>query len=190
MLRILSLALLALAPLLGAPARNVFNVLDYGAHPDGSARSTAAFRAAIQAAKAAGGGTVHVPAGTYLTGPIELVSNLVFEIGAGATVRFPADRSELTYGKGRLEGVEGITPDPLIGGRNLENVTITGRGTLATENAAWVKLMNQPEARSSVGAHLARPGIEEARLRRGLQEGHAVPAAVLHPAHGEPQHPD
>ena len=37
----------------------VFNVLDYGAHNDGSAPATEAIRSAIQAAKAAGGGTVY-----------------------------------------------------------------------------------------------------------------------------------
>jgi hypothetical protein len=52
-----------------------FNGLDYGASKDGSANSTDAFGAAIQAAKAAGGGTVFIPAGNYLTGPIELVSD-------------------------------------------------------------------------------------------------------------------
>ena len=49
----------------------LFNVMDYGAHNDGSASATAAIRSAIQAAKAAGGGTVYVPAGNYKTGPIE-----------------------------------------------------------------------------------------------------------------------
>ena len=57
-------------------------MLDYGARPDG--------------------GTVFVSAGTYVTGPIELVSNLVLHIDA--TLRLPADPTELTYGKGRLEG--------------------------------------------------------------------------------------
>jgi polygalacturonase len=148
MTRISFLLLAALAPTFAAPTGTVFNVLDYGAKPDASARSTAAFRTAIQAAKVAGGGTVYVPAGTYLSGPIELVSNLTLYIDAGATVRFPADRSELTYGKGRLEGVEGITPDPLIGGRDLENITITGHGTLAADNDEWVKLMDHPDARA------------------------------------------
>jgi polygalacturonase len=124
----------------------VFNILDYGARNDGSASATAAIRAAIQAAKAAGGGTVYVPAGTYVTGPIELVSNLVFEIDAGAVLRFEASREGLTYTKGRFEGTECLTPVPLIGGHDLENVTIRGRGTITTDNAQWVNLMRQPDA--------------------------------------------
>jgi hypothetical protein len=37
-------------------------------------------------------------------------------------------------------------PVPLIGGRNLENVTITGRGALTSDNVEWLKLMPRTEA--------------------------------------------
>src|ERR1035441_1999012 len=85
-------------------SRTVFNILDYGAHNDGSAPATEAIRSAIQAAKASGGGTVYFPAGNYVTGPIELVSNLVLHIDAGATLRFPAAR--LPFAQGRMQGIE------------------------------------------------------------------------------------
>ena len=119
-----------------------FNIVDYGAHGDGSAPSTDAFRAAIQAAKAAGGGTVYVPAGQYTSGPIELVSNLILQLDAGATVRFPA--MKLPFTRGRWQGIEAITPQPLIGGRNLENVSIIGRGVLTTNQPDWAKIMGDP----------------------------------------------
>ena len=114
----------------------IFNILDYGARNDATAPATEAFRSAIQAVKAAGGGTVYVPAGNYVTGPIELVGNLVLHIEAGATVRFPVQR--LPYTPGRVHGIECLTPVPLIGAKNAENVTITGRGTLTTDNAGWL----------------------------------------------------
>src|ERR1035437_2444843 len=98
-------------------AAPVFNVLDYGAHNDGSAPATEAIRSAIQAAKAAGGGRVYFPAGKYVTGPIELVSNLVLHIEAGATLSFPAVK--LPFTKGRAQGIECLTPVPLIGGTNV-----------------------------------------------------------------------
>jgi polygalacturonase len=134
--------LLALLLSFGANARSAglfFNVLDYGAHNDGSASSTEAIRSAIQAAKSGGGGTVYFPAGNYVTGPIELVSDLTLDIDSGATLRFPATR--LPFTKGREQGIECLTPVPLIGGHNLHNVTITGRGVLTTDNAEWLKLM-------------------------------------------------
>ena len=133
----------------GASSAPVFNVLDYGARNDGSAPATDAIRKAIQAAHAAGGGTVYIPAGQYVSGPIELVSNLVLQIEAGAVVRFPAAR--LPYTKGRTQGIETIGPVPLIGGHDLENVTITGRGVITTDNAEWVKLMGGPTPRSDAG---------------------------------------
>jgi len=135
----LVLTLLVLVGLNASGAGLTFNVLDYGAHNDGSTNSAEAFRSAIQVAKAMGGGTVYVPAGNYVTGPIELVSDLVLHIDAGATLRFPA--AKLPFTKGRQQGVECLTPVPLIGGHDLHNVTITGRGLLTTDNAEWMKLM-------------------------------------------------
>ena len=116
-----------------------FNIADYGAPRNGAAPATDAIRSAIQAAKTAGGGTVFIPAGNYVSGPIELVSNLVLYIDAGATIRFPA--TKLPFTQGRQQSIEALTPVPLIGGRNLENVTITGRGVLTSDNAEWMKLM-------------------------------------------------
>jgi polygalacturonase len=115
-----------------------FNILDYGARNDGSTSATSAFRAAIQAAQKAGGGTVYVPAGNYVTGPIEMVSNLTLFFDAGAIVRFPAAVLPLT--PGRQQGIETLTPTPLIGGHDLENVAVIGHGVLTTNNADWMRL--------------------------------------------------
>jgi polygalacturonase len=115
-----------------------FNVLDYGAVNDSSKPATEGINAAIQAAKKAGGGIVYIPAGHYICGPIKLVSNLELYIEAGATLKFPAQN--LPYQWGRNQSVECLTPVPLIGGHDLENVTITGRGTITTSNAEWMKL--------------------------------------------------
>src|SRR5205085_401011 len=57
------------------PARD-FDLARYGAVGDGSTDCTTAFRDAIAACSAAGGGRVVVPAGRFLTGPIHLRSNV------------------------------------------------------------------------------------------------------------------
>src|SRR4051794_2697048 len=144
MQRFLLLLLLVSLSRAGEP---FFNVLDYGARKDGSTSATEAFRKAIEAARAAGGGTVVVPAGNYVSGPIALISNLTLHIDAGAVIRFPAAR--LPFTEGRQQSIEALTPVPLIGGRHLENVAITGRGVLTSDNAEWMKLMPRRRASGS-----------------------------------------
>jgi len=137
-------------------ARPFFNVVDYGAKRDGSGSSTAAFRAAIQACAKAGGGTVFVPAGHYVSGAIELVSNLTFYVDSGAVIRFAANREEYPMVQGRFEGTEMRTPAAMIGGHNLENVAITGHGTLVADNSEWRQLMmSQPAYRTALNEVLA-----------------------------------
>jgi polygalacturonase len=51
-------------------------VLRYDAVPDGNTKSTQALDQAIKACSEAGGGRVLFPAGTYLTGPVHLQSNV------------------------------------------------------------------------------------------------------------------
>ena len=53
-----------------------FNIVEYGAKNDGTTKNTEAFRSAIEACTAAGGGKVLVPAGNWLTGAIHLKSNV------------------------------------------------------------------------------------------------------------------
>lgn len=118
--------------------RELFNILDYGAKRNGAVLATNAFRQAIQAARANGGGTIYVPAGKYISGPIELFSNMTLDIDAGATIEFPV--APLPFTKGRYLGVEALVPMPLIGGHDVENVTVTGRGVLTTADyEAWRK---------------------------------------------------
>jgi polygalacturonase len=140
-MRTISAILLVSTALAAAPERGIFNVADYGAKPGSEA--TEFFRKAIAAAKDAGGGTIFVPAGKYTSGPIELFSNMTLQIDAGAVIEFPV--APLPFSKSRYLGVETLAPMPLIGGHDVENVTVTGRGILTTSDyEAWRKAY--PEA--------------------------------------------
>jgi polygalacturonase len=88
----------AIAQSPGPQGRPVYNIMDFGAHNDGSGNAADAFRAAIAAVKKAGGGTVFVPAGHYVSGPIEMVSNMTLYFDAGAIVQFPAVMLPFTKG--------------------------------------------------------------------------------------------
>jgi len=142
-------------------ARPFFNVLDYGAKKDASASSTAAFHETIQACKKAGGGTVFIPAGNYVSGAIELVSNMTLYIDSGAVIRFVANRDEYPLVQSRFEGVETRAPAAMIGGNHLENVAITGHGTITADNAEWRKLTGDPAWRTAWNDLLAKLELKQ-----------------------------
>ena len=63
-----------------------FNVRAFGAEGDGKSLDTMAVNKAIRAAAAAGGGTVHFPAGSYPCRSIHLMSNVDLYLDQGSTV--------------------------------------------------------------------------------------------------------
>ena len=72
-----------------------YDVRSYGAVADGKTKATAAVKKAIDAAAAAGGGTIVFSGGTYLTGPIHLKSNITLFVDAGTVLKFSSDPDDL-----------------------------------------------------------------------------------------------
>ena len=133
----LALAILTIAVVKTQAADSAtFNVRDFGAAGDGTNLDSPAINKTIDAAVAAGGGTVFVPAGTYLSGSIHLQSNLHFEIGAGATIvgapqeMNAYDETEPYTLGGYQDGGHCYFHNSLIWGENLTNVFITGPGMI------------------------------------------------------------
>ena len=62
----------------------VYNVREFGAKGDGVTVETAALQAAIDACTKDGGGTVLIPAGTFVIGTVELKSNVTLHIAAAS----------------------------------------------------------------------------------------------------------
>jgi len=77
-----------------------YNVRDFGAIGDGKALDTNAINNTIDAAAAAGGGTVEFPPGTYRSYSIHLQSNITLYLAQGATL-LAADSPAVRYGRGR-----------------------------------------------------------------------------------------
>ena len=135
-----SVALFALLILFTAPAfaatQTFFNVRDFGATGDGKTLDSPAIDQAISAASEAGGGTVLVPAGTYLSGSIHLKSNIHLLLDAGSVILGAPQKSNA------YDETEPWTTNPyqdgghcyfhnsLIWGENLTNVSITGTGMI------------------------------------------------------------
>ncbi len=92
------------------------------------ATDTAAIQSAIDAASHAGGGIVEIPAGTYLSGPIHMASQINLRVDEGATLRMlPLDK----YPGGTSN------PENFIGGSGLHDVAISGSGTIDGQGIPW-----------------------------------------------------
>lgn len=117
-----------------------FNVSEFGAVPDGKTDNTEAFKKAISACNAQGGGKVLVPEGKYLTGPIHLKSNVNFHLAEGAEILFSRDKSAyLPMVHTSYEGMELMNYSPLIYAYGQENIAVTGKGTFngQADNENW-----------------------------------------------------
>jgi polygalacturonase len=116
----------------------VYSVRAYGARGDGKTVDTPAVNRAIEAAAAAGGGTVHFPAGTYLCFSIRLKSNVALHLDQGSIILAADPAAD----KGSYDQPEPNEWDmyqdfghshwqnSLIWGINVENVSITGPGLI------------------------------------------------------------
>lgn len=113
------------------------SVRDFGAVGDGQTLETRALQAAIDACHQAGGGTVVVPAGRYLSGALSLRSNLTLYLDAGATLLGSEDPADYPVISSRWEGSEQPTHAPLIGGGGLARIALAGRGTIDGQGAVW-----------------------------------------------------
>lgn len=112
----------------------MFNIVDYGAVPDGKALNTAAIQNAIDTCNAAGGGQVVVPAGIFKTGTIWLKSNVELHLSMGATLLASDnmdDYNELDAYPENFSCIpEGWVGKHLIIAYEAENIAITGFGTV------------------------------------------------------------
>jgi len=113
-----------------------FNIRDYGATGNGQQLVTKAFASAIAACVNAGGGTVYVPPGRYLTGTIELKSNVTLQLEAGATILGSENPDDYPPTKS-VWGDDREMMAPLIYAVDAANVTVTGRGTIDGQGAIW-----------------------------------------------------
>jgi hypothetical protein len=118
----------------------VFNIIDYGAVGDGLSLNTEAINKAIYECSEAGGGTVLIPAGRFLTGTVQLKSNITLFLDKDASIMATDDKSQFKGADVKPEDED----EPIGIGTNsmsywtraivllekVENVTISGTGTI------------------------------------------------------------
>jgi len=116
---------------------NIVSITDFGAVGDGQTLNTKAISDAIEHISSRGGGTVLIPRGLWLTGPIILKSNLNIHAEDGALVIFSKDKSQYPLVETSFEGLNTVRCTSPISGSGLENVSFTGKGVFDGSGEAW-----------------------------------------------------
>ena len=101
-----------------------FSVTSYGAKGDGKTDNTTAIQAALDAAGSAGGGTVTVPAGTFLSGPIVLHSATRLDLATGSILEM-------------LPMSQYPNQNAFITANNAQDIALTGSGTIEGQGQDW-----------------------------------------------------
>ena len=127
----------------------------FGAKGDGVSKDTSAIQAAIDACAKQGGGTVRLIAGTYLSAPIVLKSNITLQLDKGATLLGSANHADYP------PLVMFHLPDlqPLVSATNAVHVAITGEGVIDGNGESWWQEARAVRNAGVLGAGHPRPKL-------------------------------
>ena len=108
------------------------DITSLGAKGDGVTLCTEAIQKTIDEISARGGGRVVVPAGIWLTGPLELKSGVELHLHANAVLYFSPDKSLYVEPNPRASRVKAC-----ISAMRCHDIGITGKGTSDGNGAQW-----------------------------------------------------
>jgi polygalacturonase len=131
------------------------NPRNYGAKGDGISTDTAAIQAAIEACERQGGGTVSLSAGTYLSGPIGLRSNITLHLDKDAMLRGSSNHADYSpKTEFREPGLQS-----LVSATNAQNVAITGEGVIDGAGETWWQMARTVKNAGVMGSDHPRPRL-------------------------------
>ena len=114
------------------------NAADRNADPTGKIKCTRIINNIIEELSSKGGGTLYFPAGTFLTGPIIMKSNITLWLDAGAVIKFSDDFDDyLPMVPSRWEGIRVKNFASQVYAFRCENISIRGRGHFEGQGQKW-----------------------------------------------------
>lgn len=149
------LFLLLIASMAGrsvAYAQTVFDVREAGATGDGTTLDTEAIQKSLDACGKTGGGTVLLPAGTYLSKPLVIRTKTTLRLEKGATLKATDDPADYAREDGSGKFNDFLT------GKRLEDVTIEGEGVIDGSGERWWIPAEEARQKKS-GYTLPRPNL-------------------------------
>ena len=100
---------------------------------DSTVNQSLTLQKAIDSCSAAGGGTLVLPMGTYMTGPIYMKSNVTLQLDTLSRLLASNVMTDFTAGGKTVNLINGSNS----GNANIQNVTIKGKGIIDGNGAPW-----------------------------------------------------
>ncbi len=116
---------------------DTLSILKYGAVSDGLTLNTKSINDAIIACNKKGGGVVVIPKGLWLTGPIELKSNVNLHLQKNAILQFSKEFNQYPLVASNWEGLPQMRNQSPIWAKNQQNIAVTGYGIIDGAGEAW-----------------------------------------------------
>jgi len=127
------------------------NITDHGADPTGRIKCTEIINNLIETMAGKGGGTLFFSAGTFLTGPVILKSNITLYLDAGSVIKFSDDFDDyLPMVQSRWEDVRVKNFKSQIYAYQCENIAIRGDGHLEGQGKKWWDFMRSVNSKQPV----------------------------------------
>lgn len=150
------------------PMAPICDVTKYGAKGTRVFLDTEAFQRAIDDCAGRGGGTVRVPRGEYLIGPIFLKSNIRLHLDPWSELVGITDEAPYRVTDATRAYVSNAGWIALINIADAENVSLTGAGRIDGQGATWWDRWRARARQNLKGGNTDRPRLVHAARSRNL----------------------
>lgn len=120
-----------------------YRITDFGAKGDSVTMNTKSIQACIDKCAADGGGTVVVPKGVFLSGAIFLKKKVSLLVEKDAKLKASTEQTDYPQIQTRWEGEERLWTAAFINAIDLDNISISGEGTIDGSGDTWTQRSRQ-----------------------------------------------
>jgi polygalacturonase len=138
---------------------DTISILKYGAVSDGLTLNTKSINEAIIACHKKGGGVVLIPKGLWLTGPIELKSNVNLHLQQNSILQFTKDFDQYPLVASNWEGLPQMRNQSPLWAKDQQNIAITGHGIIDGAGEAWRMVKREKLTESQWSKLVASGGV-------------------------------
>ncbi len=152
-------------------AYSEYNIIHYGAMPDGKTNNTTAIQQAVNDCHKHGGGKIIIPPGIFVTGTIRLYSNMNLYLEPGSVLSGSENDKDYLYQKDfGFSGPGAGSKTGILVAHNEENISITGFGTI-NGNGTHSMYMDSLQMGQDFNAKYTRQGNDYMNPEYGRKDG-------------------